>query len=265
MRALLLIRDAPHYRSDAFRSGLTACGFRVVRDLADPKPGDVLVCWNRYGTAELLAERFERAGARVLVAENGYLGTDGWGRQFYAIAEGQHNGAGRWHVGSADRLALMGPLGLTPWRATGGHILVTGQRGIGSREMASPHCWAEDVARRLKQITRREIRIRPHPETRGVTVPPIPLEQDLRGCWAVVTWASGAAVKAIVAGVPVFHEAPHWILSGAGTRDIREIEAPWMGCRHPHLQRLAWAQWKVDEIASGLPFRLLLGLERAAA
>lgn len=263
MRALLLIRDAPHYRSDAFRSGLSACGFDVRRELGDPRPGDVLVCWNRYGTAELLGERFEKAGARVLVCENGYLGTDDDGRQLYAIAEGQHNGAGRWAAGSWDRFASL-RVAVKDWRADGGHVLVTGQRGIGSREMASPPGWAEDVARRLRAHTKREIRIRRHPEERPLR-PSVPLEQDLERCWAVVTWASGAAVKAIVAGVPVFFEAPHWILSGAAKRDIREIEQPWMFNRAPHLERLAWAQWRVDEIASGLPFRRLLNLDREAA
>jgi hypothetical protein len=131
--------------------------------------------------------------------------------------------------------------------------------------MASPHGWAEDVMRRLKQITGRPVSLRPHPETRNGPVPAMSLEEDLEDCWAVVTWASGAAVKAIIAGVPVFYAAPHWILSGAAKRDLREIETPWRGDRRPHLERMAWAQWRVDEIASGAPFRRLLGLDREAA
>lgn len=230
----------------------------------EPHPGDVLVCWNRYGTAELQADRFEKAGARVLVCENGYAGTDAEGRQLYAIAEGQHNGAGKWPVGTWHRWSTL-DIPVDGWRTGGAHILVTGQRGIGSREMASPHGWAEDVTRRLRQITKRPIRIRPHPETRNGPVPSVTLAEDLQDCWAVVTWASGAAVKAIIAGIPVFYEAPHWILSGAGKRDIREIESPWLFDRAPHLERLAWAQWRVDEIAAGAPFRQLLNLDREAA
>ena len=39
-----------------------------------PKPGDLVVVWNRYGNYEAEALRFEAAGAAVIVMENGYLG-----------------------------------------------------------------------------------------------------------------------------------------------------------------------------------------------
>lgn len=259
-RALCLIREAPCYRRDSFERGLRAVGFHLTRQLSDPRPGDLLCIWNRYGHFEEVAEKFERAGARVVVAENGYIGQDDQGRQLYAIAEGQHNVAGSWHIGNGGRFARLG-IEPRPWRQDGKHILVTAQRGIGSKLMASPRGWAEDVARRLKERTTREVRIRPHP---GNKAPAKPLEEDLRDCWAVVTWASGAAVKALIAGIPVFYCAPHWILEGAARKGIDDIESPWMGDRTPHLERMAYAQFTVDEIASGEPFRLLLNERRAA-
>jgi hypothetical protein len=263
-RACCLIRPAPHYRSEAFIAGLKAAGYEVTTQLRDPRPGDVLVGWNRYGTMEDAAGKFERAGGRVLIVENGYIGKDHLGRQLYAIAEGQHNGAGRWvHRTDTRRFHELDNPPL-PWRRSGSHILVTAQRGIGSRTMASPHRWAEDVANRLRTRTKREVRIRQHPEDRS-NPSRTPLEEDLQGAHAVVTWASGAAVRAIIAVIPVFYEAPHWILEGAARKGIDDIENPWTGDRTPHLERMAWAQWSVEEIASGVPFRLLLQKREEAA
>lgn len=223
----------------------------------------MLVIWNRYGHYEDAARKFERAGARVLVAENGYIGRDHEGRQLYAIAEGQHNGAGRWSSRSDTRRFHDLGVPVAPWRERGAHILVTAQRGIGSRSMASPPGWAEDVARRLAQRTDREIRIRQHPQDRKNPARTT-LEEDLEGAHCVVTWGSAAGVRAIIAGVPTFFCAPRWILEGAARKGIDDIEDPWMGDRTPHLERMAWAQWTLDEISRGVPFRLLLGERQAA-
>ncbi len=84
------------------------------------------------------------------------------------------------------------------------------------------------------------------------------LEAALSNCHAVVTWASGIAARALVAGVPVFYEAPAIVCAGACTRGLEGIESPRTPDRLPALERLAWAQWSVSEIARGLPFEYLL-------
>ena len=58
--------------------------------------------------------------------------------------------------------------------------------------------------------------------------------------------------------MPVFYEAPDIICAGACTRGIQNIETPVYPDRLPALERLAWAQWRVSEIASGAPFDWLL-------
>ena len=86
------------------------------------------------------------------------------------------------------------------------------------------------------------------------------LEAALVDCHAVVTWASAIAARALVAGVPVLYEAPSLICAGACRRGINGIEAPRYSDRLPALERLAWAQWSLAEIESGLPFaRLRMG------
>lgn len=255
-RAYCLIRAEPHYRSEAFVSGLQRAGYQVVRSCPDRGvPGDLLVIWNRYGIYEQAAERFEREGGLVLVAENGYLGKDEGGIQYYALARHGHNGSGTWPTGGTERFSRLG-IELKPWRKDGGHVLVCAQRGIGSRHMASPLEWHNSVARRLRALTKREIVIRVHPEDRNLRTKQPPLEEQWRGAWAVVIWSSGAGVRALIEGLPVIFDAPHWIC-GSAAGLVENIESLRMPERLPALQRMAWAQWTVSELASGEPFRLL--------
>lgn len=222
------------------------------------KAGDVFVTWNRYGYNHKVANAVEAVGGIVLVAENGYLGRDENEHQLYAIAKHGHNGSGAWHVGDGARWAAMG-IELRPWRTEGKHILVCGQRGIGSPTMASPPNWHDDVAARLRKITNRPVRVRPHP---GNHAPKVPLADDLRDCWAVVIWSSGSGVQALVAGVPVIYQAPHWICERSASNRLEDIEATPDENRDIlrlwSMEYLAWAQWSVQEISTGEPFWKLL-------
>ncbi len=80
----------------------------------------------------------------------------------------------------------------------------------------------------------------------------------MKNAYAAVTWASGAGIKAIVAGVPVFYEMPSWIGGPAAKFGIDEIDTPFFGDRLPMLRRLAWSQWGGEEVRAGEPFAWLL-------
>lgn len=245
--AQIEIRSTPHYRRDAFESGLVATGYKVVRQIKDPTPNDVLVTWNRYGRCEQEATRFERCGARVLVTENGYLGHDETGRQYYAIARSQHNGAGTWEV-QGER--WIHGVELQSWREGGTEVVVLAQRGIGSPSCAQPRRWLDKMSA--------SFRVRPHP---GRLRNSIPLEDDLERAAAVVTWGSAAGLEAICMGIPCFYGLPQWIGAPAAAkfpgRHIRVDDRVRAG-RGEMLRRIAWAQWRVDEIKSGKPFEVLL-------
>lgn len=259
--AYCFIRPEPPYRASAFCAGLTACGYRVL-DRAHPTdamPGDLVVTWNRYGQGEAAAITGEARGARTIVAENGYIGRDGDDRQFYALALDGHNGSGSWPSGDAVRLKAQ-TLEWLPWRDDGKHILVLPQRGIGPAGVGMPKDWTDLIMADLPRRTKRPIRLRPHPGRHAAP----PLSRDLKGAWAVVTWGSGAAVKALAAGIPVFHALPRWVgapaarLLTAGT----DFEAPWLGDRSPMFEILSGAQASLAEIASGAAFhRLLEGVQ----
>lgn len=260
-RATILLSSALPYRRDCFVNGLARLGYSTDhRAEKHPEPGDVLVIWNRKEQDGYHALRYERAGATVLVAENGYIGKAPDGGKLYALAIGQHNGAGKWRVGGPERIASQMATGwhpfgleLKPWRERGDGLLMLPQRGIGCRGVAMAAGWAPLTERALARVTNRPIRTRRHPGAEKVEP-----YADFAGLHAVVTWGSGAAIKAIVAGIPAFHGLPSWIGAPAALPIGSDIEAPFMGDRMPMLERLAWAQWSLAEISTGEPFAWLL-------
>lgn len=252
-RACLFLRPSVSYRADAFRAGLKRLGFEIEQHYRrDPAPDDLLLLWNRNRGHEAIAEIYDRAGARVIIAENGYLGADDAGGKLFALALGQHNGAGRWHVGPEPRRSF----DLRPWREAGDHILVLPQRGIGGRGVAMPYAWPDQVKARLAQVTSRPIRIRKHPG--AAKSDPWP---DLEGAHCAVTWGSGAGIKAIAYGIPVIHELPSWIGAPAARLGLDKIEDCFTGDRGPMFHRLSWAQWTSAEIESGTAFDHLLSAQ----
>lgn len=265
MKAYCLIRKQPHYRHEAFVAGLRAVGYDVedIPPKGRPRREDVLLIWNRYGDWEVIADRFEAAGGTVLVAENGYIGigggtpklTEGPGNHYYALARHAHNGRGQWHVGGPERWNALN-VSLQPWRLAGDYILVCPNRSFGMRGGVMPLDWAEQVSRRLRAVTKRPIRVRYHP---GNLAAKVSLEEDLSGAAACVIWSSSCGVHALVRGVPVICEGPYWICRGASNHE--ELGLSWQDTwlhREPVMHALAWAQWSVEEISRGEPFRYLL-------
>lgn len=245
MEACSLLRPQPHYRSEAFAGGLKACGYKVTTEpKAQPSPADLLLLWNRYGHAHDLALRYERAGAAVLVAENGSLGRDRAGGPWYSLARSWPNAPG--YVGDDSR-----KLPDAGWKADGETILVLPQRGFTAPPAGQPTDWVK----RLQLKTKRQIVIREHP---GNDPQHDSLMRDLERAWCTVTWASGAAIKGLFAGVPCFYGRPDFVGSDASLRIGADIESPYRGDRSAFLRRLSWSMWTPAEIATGLPFRRLL-------
>lgn len=265
MIALCLIRDQPHYRRDAFVRGLERAGYTLASHGNARNADDLLVIWNRYGANEQMADAWEARGGTVLVAENGYLGGDDQGRQRYALAAHGHNGSGWWPRGGPERFAALN-VALSPWVSRpDGYSLVCGQRGIGSRSMASPSNWHVGAAARSPQPAR--VRLHPgnKPDPRAPT-----LEQDLANAKLCVVWSSTSGVKALVRGIPVLFDAPHWVCEHAAHRLVpaRGGDQGVLrndGARQQALEDMAWAQWTVDELATGEPFVLFRDAARSGS
>lgn len=233
MRAWLNLRYTVPERRAVFRQGLESLGYTIAEGLpTGSEPGDIFVTWNRISGADAAAREFEAKGLPVLVTENATWGNGFAGDRWYTIARGHHNKAGCFPVGGPDRWDSLG-VELAPWR-TEGETVILPQRGIGPRGIAMPMGWTNG----------KKGRVRLHPGQR----PCVPLEQDLAKAGKVITWGSGAAIKALIMGIPVVSEMPDWI----GEQDNTDAG------RLAMFRRLAWAQWTLEEIASGEPFRRLL-------
>lgn len=234
MKAFLNLRYNASERGSQFQRGLVRLGYTPVLGLptGPVEPDDLLVSWNLIGTAAHYARQF----AKVLVTENATWGNDFNGSNWLTLCRDHHNlassvtdhGPERW-----DRLGVE----LSDWR-TEGETVILCQRGIGSPPVAQPGGWAERAWRKYGG------RIRTHPGRH----PGKPLMDDLAKCGRVITWGSGAAVKALMAGIPVTSELPGWIGECDGTDSGRLAT----------MRRLAWGQWTTDEIASGEAFRCVL-------
>jgi len=230
MRAFLSLRYTVPERRAAFEKGLQRLGYEVIHGLpaGEVDPSDVLCTWNRIGHVNEVAKKF----TKVLVTENATWGNELAGDHWYTIARNYHNTKGMFPVGDKTRWDSL-RVKLAPWRKPGGETVVLPSRGIGSPPTVMPRGWTAPG------------RIRRH---MGKQSEFVPLEADLAHASKVVTWGSGAAVKALMWGIPVESHMPNWIFS----QDNSEYG------RLKAFRDAAWAQWRVSEIEKGLPFEWLL-------
>lgn len=235
--AYLYLRHTHDKRYEIFSAGLKKHGYRIESGLpADFRETDVFVTWNRLSAANRVAESFERAGCTVLVAENATWGNDFCGNRWFHIARNFHNKKQCFPVGDSERWDSLGAE-LGPFRDRAETVILP-QRGIGSDPVRMPQWWPR------KALKKYGGRIRRHPGKREA----IPLEEDLKNCGHVVTWGSGAAVKALMMGIKVTSEMPGWIAEQDNTEEGRLAM----------FRRLAWAQWRYSEIENGFAFERLL-------
>lgn len=222
-------------RLEAFVAGIERHGYKAEIGFPDRiGPKDLFITWNRINMGNTVAQRFQDQGLPVIVAENAAWGNEFLGRRWYSLARNYHNTSkcapitDRW-----DRLDFHPE----PYRE-GKEIVILPQRGIGSPPTRMPAGWAHSA------LSRYGGRVRQHPGTKAC----IPLIQDLAHAKAVVTWGSGAAIKAALWGIPVFSEMPNWI----GWHQPNDRSREEMLCR------VADCQWQLSEIESGEAFSCLL-------
>ena len=255
MKACVLIRDLPPYRRNSFVAGLKVCGYEVIDNEDTSSPDNILVIWNRYRHYDMVAKRYEAKNLKVLVAENGYLGRDWRGEHWYALARGAHNGAGSWHEGGPERWDNL-KVDIAPWRTTGKEIVILATRSIGVPGVAESVGWSRQMAERLSKNAAVPVRIRPHPGENKAR----DLEEDLKDALYVVSWGSGAALKALLWGIPTMHGFKRWIGApcSTGIDSHLNMSAQRYYDRLAMFRRLAWAMWNTEEIATGEPFKCLL-------
>lgn len=146
------------------------------------------------------------------------------------------------------------------WRRRGRHVLVCPQSATYfSLFGIDVNRWIANVVETLQQHTDRPIRVRWKTDSRAV-----PIDRDLRDCWAVVAYSSSAALDALIAGVPVFVLADFAAASRMGTSDLTQIESPvYPDDREAFFGVLAANQWTLDEMLAGRAWEALMAGEVA--
>ena len=257
-RVICLIQRHGSYRREAFIAGARKLGYEeaTLAYLPDtekpfkPDKEDLLITWNRYGHHQVYKD-FEGAKAPILIAENGYMGKSWLGDTWYSLSLDQHNGAGRWPDKGPSRWRSFG-YELQPYRTGGTEVVVLPQRGIGWPGVAMPANWLAKLHLPCAS------RVRSHPGNSGMAERS--LEADLSEARAVVTWGSGAAIKALAMGIPAVYDMPKWIGKDAATHLTEVVD--WDNIPHKPrermFERLAWAVWRLSEIESGEAIQQLL-------
>lgn len=237
----------------AFTKGLERHGLQPeVRLPGHAAPCDLAVCWGVKRRPEM------DSGRRALILERGYLGDrlNVWTSAGY---DGLNGFADFLNAGKGPERfnEHYGPDFLKPWRESpkGNLVVIMGQvRGDASLRGMNIDMWYRQVAERLQRCGHR-VGFRPHPLFKSAVpnAKVIPLEGTLeealaRAKW-VVTYNSNSGVNAVVAGVPTVtcdRGSMAWTVSGHDPAVPPPIpdRAAWAA-------RMAWAQWKMDELESG--------------
>jgi hypothetical protein len=143
----------------------------------------------------------------------------------------------------------------------GKHILVC-PSSPGIHQFLNTPNWTADTVELLKRYTDRPIKVREKPRGRGTSGPSeakIPLSEDLKDAWAIVTSCSISAIEAVCMGVPVYcHESS--FAKPMGNLHLADIEEPFYADPEPWLNSLAYQQFTPEEFANGTAMETLLGL-----
>jgi tetratricopeptide (TPR) repeat protein len=164
---------------------------------------------------------------------------------------------------------------VAPYRRRGRHILILGQVGrdasLRGLDIAR---WLGETARQVRQRTSRPIVVRLHPSMRwrdrvkaiaecsevaDLTISPVEnsFSADIGDAWTCVTYSSGGAVDALLAGVPPICLSPANLAYQLCSQSLDDIEAPLEPDREQFLRDLAYSQWTPGEIVSGAAWRHL--------
>ena len=120
--------------------------------------------------------------------------------------------------------------------------------------------WAKQTIARLQEFTNRAIIYRPHPEDplghRQIGIPHDDtrrsIAESLTDAFAVVAYNSNALTDATIAGVPTFALGPGSMVHKITNTDLTLIDNPRTFDREQWAYDLAWRQFTMQEMRSGL-------------
>jgi hypothetical protein len=237
----------------AFSKGLKRHGIEpVVLPPGKSAKCDMAVTWGVKRKLEM------ESGRRCLVLERGYLG-DRMKTWTSAGFDGLNGYADFLNTGKGPERfdAEYGPDFLKPWRTSpkGNLVVIMGQvRGDASLRGMNIDAWYRQTAERLIRCGHR-VGFRPHPLFRSAIPNPKvvhlggTLEEALGRAKWVVTYNSNSGVDSVVAGLPtVTCDRGSMAWSVTGHDPAAEPPIP---DRTAWASRMAWAQWRMEELENG--------------
>lgn len=218
------------------------------------------------GNLKRIFEDYSKIG-RAIYVDLGYWSRLAGGKLagFHKIVLNDRHPQGYYRRSSpADRFAAH-DVKIAPWKTDGKHIVLAGMGDKAARfEGFVPENWERGVIEQLQQVTNRRIVYRPKPSWKHAKPlpgtdyahPSLPIENVLKGAWAVVTHHSNVAVDAILAGIPAF--CWEGVAREMSLQDLSRIEQPFYPeGRAQWAADIAYCQWSVAEIEQGLPWGYL--------
>ena len=83
------------------------------------------------------------------------------------------------------------------------------------------------------------------------------MEDDLSNCWCAVARTTNGAVDAIINGVPGFTPDQACMAYCVASHQLLKVENPVTPDRTQWAKNLAYAQWSIEDMNPGLPWKYL--------
>jgi len=263
-------------RCIAFCEGLKKHGVEVTFAKKNEIPiigYDLAIVCGMHEFEERAIKRFASRYIPTIVCDLGYM------RRAKADDNSGYHQFGYHHIGwtpkepvSGDRLAQLGIGKIKRASNSGSGYLVAGQVPNDSQhKMNVEQCvqWFRNAAFKIRAMTKnhRKIIFRPHPRFPAWTkladfetqdCYEMDIEEAIHQCYCLVTYNSTAAIEAIIQGKPIIcSEQAHYANLGNRILDAGNERVASVNERKSYLERLAYAQWTLEEAASGAAWGFL--------
>ena len=275
----------------AFASGVRASGDEVVDAVSattDHSQMDAFLTWNGLkNQMKPIADAYKAAGKKVVILETPLMNRDVDPRDYASGRLGINHivySYGDFNIPESagpERFEKLG-IELLPWRKKGDHIVIAMQLSDDTSICGVDFfAWIENCIKQLREHTSRPIVLKSHPMIESNLNHPVRAMEAARlqdmstrlnfeifksnlddsrfdlldNCWAVVCLTTGLAIDCVIRGIPVIATHPGNFMYPIQSNEILEIENPRMGDRQPWFNRLAYAQWSIEEAESGVAWR----------
>ncbi len=251
--------------AEALRRGIKAFGDQIVPS----EDARVAVVWGVKSRQKF--DAYRERGVDVVVCDKGYVGDrSGWVRTAVnAQGPGKYvmtyeRPGTRWRALPWSRVDAAD----IPCRGSDVLLALSSQKYANWHRLGDAQRYASQLIKNTRTITDRPIVYRPKPSW-ALKLPEKDLQvfgaelsigrslmEDLSSTWCVVTHGSGAAVDALVWGIPAIVLSSESVAAPLCARSIcfdNVAYPPWPDHdrRRQWMRNVAYTQWTYDEIASG--------------